>query len=87
MSDIKDDDERHLVFSTPVQLQMLKYAKKWFCDGTFKIVKDPFSQLWSIHAFIKKGDSMKQVPMVFALMSRKKSKDYKAVSEKVRNKF
>ena len=28
-------------------------------DGTFKVVKEPFTQLATIHAFIKKGDNTK----------------------------
>ncbi|CAG2249716.1 unnamed protein product [Mytilus edulis] len=38
IKDIRVDDQRHSVFSTPGQLQLLKYAKKWFCDGTFKVM-------------------------------------------------
>ncbi|CAG2207690.1 unnamed protein product [Mytilus edulis] len=38
IKDIRVDGQRHSVFSTPGQLQLLKYAKKWFCDGTFKVM-------------------------------------------------
>jgi hypothetical protein len=38
-------------------------------DGTYTIVRKPFQVLFTIHVVLKKGDSSKQVPVVFALMS------------------
>ncbi|XP_063419689.1 uncharacterized protein LOC134704838 [Mytilus trossulus] len=84
IGDVHVDNERHLMFASPNQLQILQQAKRWFCDGTFKILADPFAQLWSIHAFIHKGDSYKQIPLVFCLMSRRKGRDYVAVFQRLK---
>ena len=48
-------------------------AKKWYIDVTFKIIKHPFTQLFSIHAFICSGDNIKQVSLMFAFMSGKRT--------------
>lgn len=40
-------------------------------DGTFRVVKDPFQQLFSTHAFVRSDDNMKQIPLVFVFMSGK----------------
>ncbi|KAI0210721.1 hypothetical protein LSAT2_004466 [Lamellibrachia satsuma] len=43
-------------------------------DLQFQVVKKPFVQLFSIHAFLREDDAMTQVPLVFILMSRRKTK-------------
>ena len=80
-AEIHVSDARHLVFATETMLQHLKMAKSWYGDGTFKIVSScPFTQLFSICFFAKKDDAMKQLPGCFVLMTRKRKRDYRAVS-------
>ena len=75
----RSDAKRHLVFATKEQLQLLAKAKRWYVDGTYKIVKKPFEMLYSVHAFIRVDDNMKQVPLAFMLMSGRTERDYKKV--------
>ena len=78
-TDIRSSRRRHLLFATDKQLQVPAASKTWYMDGTFKIVGAPFAQLLSIHAFLKYDGTMKQVPLVFTLMSGRTKKDYKKV--------
>ena len=84
-ADIRDGDCRHIVFCTGDQLSVLDRARTWYMDSTFKVVKRPFTQLLSIHAFVK-GDSgeQKQIPLVFGLMSSRTKRSYKKVLKKVK---
>lgn len=73
-SDLQVKDRRHLIFATTQQLLALNRARTWYVDGTFKLIREPFKQLLSINAFIKSGNCIKQVPLIFVMMSEKKVK-------------
>ncbi|XP_046453634.1 uncharacterized protein LOC124201186 [Daphnia pulex] len=82
---VGENHHRHLIFATKEQIDKLRTAKRIYLDGTFKLVKKgPFKQLFSLHAFIRKDNLMKQVPLMYILMSRRTAKDYKKVFKEVR---
>ena len=75
--------KRHFIFMTKEQKALLKCAVRWYVDGTFKIISKPFTQLFSIHGFIRKDDNVKQVPLCFVLMSGRTERDYRKVFQKI----
>ena len=52
---------RHLVFASDKQLELLQQSKTWYIDGTFKLCRQPFTQLLTLNVFVKNDDHVKQV--------------------------
>ena len=48
-------------------------------DGTYDIVKRPFSVLYTIHGYLVKGSYQKQVPLVYILIIRCTTESFLAV--------
>ena len=82
-ADVCIQSKRHLVLPTSQQLQQLVKAKNWHVNRTFKLCHQPFSQLFTINAFVKSGDQAKQVPPLFVVMSWRKKQNYRAVLQEV----
>lgn len=68
-----------MIFATSQRLDLPDRPKSWYVHATFKLCRQPFSQLLTVNAFIKADDYTKQVPLVFVLMLGKKKLDYRGV--------
>ena len=79
IADITVREHRHLMFATTQQLAVLVNCKHWFIDATFRLVKEPYTQLFTINAFLRYGENCKQVPLYYVIMSGKSKLDYKGV--------
>ena len=54
-ADLQVAQRRYFIFHAATLMSLLTCAKEWYVDGTFKAVGAPFTQLWTIHVFLKSG--------------------------------
>jgi len=80
-------DYRSLIFAKKDQLKLLHRALLWTCDGTHELVKEPYSQLFTIQAFIRCNGNIRLVPFVFAVMTSHTTVAYQEVFEAILNAF
>ena len=74
--------QRHFIFATPEQSDLLGSAQHLYVNGIFMIVRKPFIQLWNINAFIASGSKFIQVPMLNDLISSCRKSDFVAILRK-----
>lgn len=75
----KDDqlgDARIMMFCTEENVNLLKAANFWICDGTFSSAPSDFSQLFSIHAPVGTGECRRVLPLVYFLLTCKSQEIY-----------
>ena len=65
-------ESRMLVFASDDGLQLLKTARYWISDGTFKVVPSLFAQLYTIHA----PERGKCFPCIYAIMANRTRDSY-----------
>ena len=75
----KINEQRHIIFATEQQLELLAKGEFFLSDATFKSVKKTFHQLASLHSLNKSDGSMTQVLLVFISLSWRRSSDNNAV--------
>uniref|UniRef100_A0A915E6A5 MULE transposase domain-containing protein n=1 Tax=Ditylenchus dipsaci TaxID=166011 RepID=A0A915E6A5_9BILA len=73
------EDERIMIFTTERCLDFMENNPNWGADATFDPTPLLFSQLWII--FVRLGHTY--VPMVFVLMTHRKSGSYSFVLQKL----
>ena len=66
------DINRMFIFATNDGMDMLANSSQWFCDGTFKLCPQIFSQRYTIHALV----NHEVLPCVFLPFCRLKLKQY-----------
>lgn len=76
LGDIPVCDWRHLIFATEQQLECLVQAQVWYIHSTFELGRHPFNQLLTVNAFLSKDNHVKQVLLLFVLMSGRKKSDF-----------
>jgi len=79
VKDVSVDSDHHVIFGTSNMLNPLRKAKKWYVDGTCKVVKRPFRRLFTIHTFVQCNGAVKQIPLIHVLMLACRKHDYHAV--------
>ena len=72
---------RMIVMASPLGLEILSKAVQWHVDGTFKSAAKFYHQLWIVHAWI----NQRMIPCAYALMSRRRAKDYNVVLQVLKN--
>jgi len=87
VEDVSVHSDRHLIFGTGNMRNLLGKAKEWFVDGTFKVVKRSFQRLFTIHTSVQCNGAVKQIPLIYILMSARRKCAYHTVLRALQRKL
>uniref|UniRef100_A0A1E1WV05 FLYWCH-type domain-containing protein n=1 Tax=Pectinophora gossypiella TaxID=13191 RepID=A0A1E1WV05_PECGO len=70
-------EEKILIFMTKLSKKVMRKARLWFGDGTFKSVPRPFYQLFTLHMDLNSDKNTTNiVPILYALLPNKNQRTY-----------
>lgn len=75
-----EEGSRIIMFGTNANLNLLQEFPNWAMDGTFKVVPQFFSQLYTIHALVDN----KAIPILFVLLQDKRYESYIRMLNKIK---
>lgn len=78
-----------LIFGTPLAKKYLKKFKKFYGDGTFRVVPSVFYQLYTLHVDLSEEDDemVNFVPLLYILLSAKDQQTYVRLFTILKNQF
>ena len=77
--------QRFMIFTTTANLKYLSEALYWIMDGTFAILPEMFSQLYIIHAPVRREFNSKVFPLVYILINGKSQNLYTRIFQEVKS--
>ena len=81
------ETSRHFIFFNSFQMGVLRDSILLILDATFAVVREPFTQLLTIHAQLKRTneEGNLNMPVAYVLMMGKAEPAYEAVFKKIRD--
>lgn len=82
---VKANDAHALIFATSESIESLFESKIWYADGIYKTTDKPYLQVYVVHGSLKGDNEHKVKPLVYCIMSHKKTELYNEIFKFIKN--